>query len=85
MKSNEKVRTNRNSGSKENRHNKSGMVKPISNFGQRLEEIEADAQALKRSMLDVSNNTSSTFLYAKETDAKENDAPSLADYKQFKN
>ena len=58
-------------------------MRPVSNFGQRLEEIEADAHALKRSMLDVSNN-SSTFLYVKDVDAKENEAPSIADFKQVK-
>jgi hypothetical protein len=43
MKSNEKVRTNRNSGCKD-QSNKSAMAKPANmNFGQRLEEIEADA------------------------------------------
>jgi hypothetical protein len=35
-------------------------------------------------MLDVSNNNSTTYLYMKEMDMKENEAPSMADYKLFK-
>lgn len=35
-------------------------------------------------MLDVSNNNSSAFIYAKDLESKENEAPSIADYKQFK-
>lgn len=62
MKSNEKQST-RQSAQKENQNLKtsgSEYYRPTSNFGQRLDEIEADAQALKRSMLDTSQNRSSS-------------------------
>ena len=53
MKSNEKVRHNGSSSSRKAKENISQQYGlPVSKFGERLEQIEADAYALKRSMLD---------------------------------